>query len=140
MTAVTRPHLIPLEELSGAIVNTLRAAPRTINELARLTGYSTSAVNSHLYDLFDDDQVYRKTSGRTYLWHYGRPDGSPPPVKVKIEGPHRDPLVAALFGHAPSCVPSASGMHSPSIDSAPANATDIVLPSEAGLTIHRGNA
>jgi hypothetical protein len=99
-----RSHFIQREDLQAAVVGLLRASPRTLNELARLTGYSCAAVNLRLYALCEEGEAYRQSeihpiSGKRYVWHLDRDDAPlASPITPKCV---RDPFVAALFGAAP---------------------------------------
>lgn len=117
-------HIVPPEQLTGTLLAILRVGPRTADELARATGYSSNAIRERLCELRSLGHTHRKTQprpagGMHYVWHAGEPIGplpglvkarpkrnrnvdEPHQVIVKDFGPfpYRDGLVAALFGPA----------------------------------------
>jgi DNA-binding CsgD family transcriptional regulator len=115
-------HLVPVEQIRPEIIRQLGAGPRTLQQLARLLGYSESTVRRHLLDLEEEQRVHRRAGpvtqyrGKLCIWHIGaRPldidlpreefigAGEMPRQETTCNYPavgRRDPLVAALFGTA----------------------------------------
>ena len=118
---------VPIEQLRGAIEELLKAGPRSIDQLARATGWSTAAVRPRVEQLQLEHRAYRVRThfehcpGVCYMWHYGsaidaaiaahdelihashcRETRGHVPFQNSIRAypaiDRRDPLVAALFG------------------------------------------
>ena len=113
------PHLIPAEKLKPAIERHLEASPRVLHVLARLLGYSESAVRVRLLELEQGQRAHRvavpapRAGGRHWEWRAGPaplPDVDsevgaaevPQQICARQYPPidRRDHLVAALFGPA----------------------------------------
>lgn len=149
------PHIIPIEQLPGAIERLLKDAPRVVRELSLLTGYGEAAVRIRLEILESDKAVHRVSRGTLkrgngyYEWRSGpapaeglcyptSTKGTIPQQRITDTFPpcdRRDSLVEALFGPARTsiCAPDASGTDSPIIDSAPAADADLALDTRGGL-------
>lgn len=126
----SRDQRVPIEQLIVAIEDVLKAGPRVTDELARELGYSVSALRPRLEQLALENRAHRRRvefehwSGVCYRWHYGaavdalvvpdHPIVGRPSAETRAAVPfqstvraypainRRDPLVAALFGHASS--------------------------------------
>jgi predicted transcriptional regulator len=121
MTKISRPPLS-----AQSIEALLKVAPRSNEELRKLTGYSRAGVTNQLERMELAGLVHRerlnisRAAGFLYIWHSGpAKDGStikPAPLERAISGMtprqktvrqyesinRRDELVAALFGQAGS--------------------------------------
>lgn len=80
----------------------VRQGPATSQELANATGKSRSRVRNILEWLESQGLVYgtmhRHGSARFIRWHAQKVIQPPKLEPVCLKNPHRDPLVAALFG------------------------------------------
>lgn len=105
-------YLVPTARLISALLERIREAPCTTDELCSHFGYSASAIRYRLHGLEDrglihfQKHVYKNGGGSYYTWHDGKrtstPDARPAPLAGRSSRPAvvigRDPLVAALFG------------------------------------------
>lgn len=120
-------HQVPIDQLRGAIEELLKAGPRSIDQLARATGWSKAAVQPRVEQLQLEGRAHRvripneNSPGVCYLWHFGPPIGAAAAAQAALcqtpQHPEkrgivpfqhsvrsypaidwRDPLVAALFG------------------------------------------
>jgi hypothetical protein len=70
-------HICESHELSDKLLELLAAAPSTVDDLVRFTGYSSSMVRARLNDLRSTGRAYRKSEpspiwgGLQHVWHIG---------------------------------------------------------------------
>ncbi len=122
-------HKVPIEHLLSAIEETLKAAPRLVDQLVSEFGYHQTAVRSRLDQLEREHRAHRvrikraHSQGLCHEWRHGQAPGTVPAPVIELgqELPRaelrvivpfqaivrswpkfsgRDPLVAALFGPA----------------------------------------
>lgn len=120
-------HKVPIEQLLSAIEETLKAAPRLVDQLAFELGYTASAVRPRLEQLEREHRAHRvrvkreHSQGLCHQWRYGQAPGvvlapaivlaqALPRAELRVVVPFqaivrswpafccRDPLVAAFFG------------------------------------------
>jgi DNA-binding Lrp family transcriptional regulator len=122
-------RMVPIEQLQGTIEELLKAGPRSIDQLARATGWSKAAVKPRVEQLQLEGRTHRvrvqseNSPGVCYQWHFGPASGAVATAQaVLFQTPQdaekrgivpfqhsvrkwpainrRDPLVIALFGPA----------------------------------------
>lgn len=120
-------HRVPIEQLLLAIEETLKAAPRLVDQLAFELGYTVSAVRPRLEQLEREHRAHRvrvkreHSQGLCHQWRHGPAPGvvhapvialaqALPRAELRVLVPFqaivrswpafrcRDPMVAALFG------------------------------------------
>jgi hypothetical protein len=117
---------VPAIGLKSAVEDLIAKAPRTVDEIARLLGYSVPPIRIRLDDLEAEERIHRQKHRAKavlfYTWHIGpapkveaapqdtaalttEPEDTAPcaiprqeTVKTYPAIDRRDPLVSALFG------------------------------------------
>jgi hypothetical protein len=147
MTKIGRIQLAVMEQTRAAVLVALRPGPRMIADIAEEVGCSYNTVKLRLDELLAGSKVSRtlrtraSCGGNHYLWHLpsisAEQAARMPRIAARTEAEvaqqaptaSRAEPFAALFGSTPEAAsfsPSTvAGMHSLSVDSAPAGSVDV---------------